>query len=52
MPTIEELANSGYLHHVRKPDQGSLAAGFRHELACYRALFETRWDLFSVSIAQ
>ncbi|KAI6184208.1 RING-type domain-containing protein [Aphelenchoides bicaudatus] len=48
MPTIHELSNSGYLNYVRKPEPGALAAGFRHELACYRALFESRWDLFLV----
>lgn len=46
MPTIAELSQSGYLNYVRKPEPGSLAGGFGHELACYRALFESRWDLF------
>jgi hypothetical protein len=48
MPTIDELKDSPYLSHVRKPDPGALAAAFRPELACYRALFESRWDLFCV----
>jgi CDK-activating kinase assembly factor MAT1 len=48
MPTIDELKDSPYLSHVRKPDPGALAAAFRQELACYRALFESRWDLFYV----
>lgn len=48
MPSIEELKISGYLNHVRKPDLSALAAGFRHEIACYRALFECRWDLFQI----
>jgi len=48
MLTIEELKDSPYLSHVRKPDAGALAAAFRPELACYRALFESRWDLFYI----
>lgn len=48
MPTIDELSTLGYLNHVRRPDKGALAAGFRPELACYRALFESRWDLFQI----
>jgi hypothetical protein len=46
MPHIHELETLGYLNHVRRPNAGALAAGFYPELACYRALFEARWDLF------
>jgi len=46
MPSADEMLT--YLNHVRKPNQDALAAGFRPEFACYRALFESRWDLFLI----
>lgn len=48
MPSVDELSNFGYLNHIRQPGADALAAGFRAELSCYRALFESRWDLFLV----
>ncbi|KAI6227964.1 RING-type domain-containing protein [Aphelenchoides besseyi] len=48
LPDIDQLEELGYLNHVRRPSAHALAAGFRAELACYRALFEMRCDLFSV----
>ncbi|KAI6194285.1 CDK-activating kinase assembly factor MAT1 [Aphelenchoides besseyi] len=43
LPDIDQLEELGYLNHVRRPSAHALAAGFRAELACYRALFEMRY---------
>ncbi|CAD5210041.1 unnamed protein product [Bursaphelenchus okinawaensis] len=44
VPLLEDMATIGYLQNVRRPNDASLAGGFRSELACARALFELRWD--------
>ena len=49
MLAIDALAASGYIVHIRQPGEDALAAGYRAELPCYRALFEARWDLFTLS---
>jgi len=48
VPSMGELANLGYLQNVQRRDVASMAAGFHAELACYRALFESRWGLYDV----
>lgn len=45
LPRIEDLANLGYLSHIRMPSVGRVAGGYVAEIGCMRALIDSRQDL-------
>ncbi|VDM94955.1 unnamed protein product [Thelazia callipaeda] len=46
LPKIEDLSRTGYLQHVLQISSTRFAGGFTSETCCFRALFDSRIDLF------
>lgn len=52
MPSADIIESDEYLLHVRRASTAAVAGGYMARIGCLRAMFESRQDLFSLSIVE